>query len=129
LQDKRFATPPGPSSCRSRKFARNLVTAAEKNQALAETRPRPTILRRFLSKGWCPRPDSNRHGLPHTPLKRARLPIPPLGLKEQSYRRRRVTAARCSSASGPASVPPAHSSREANPCPDPPSPSRRCRHP
>src|SRR5436305_15155486 len=35
-----------------------------------------------FQKGWCPRPDSNRHGLPHTPLKRARLPIPPLGLKE-----------------------------------------------
>ena len=29
---------------------------------------------------WCPRPDSNRHGFLHTPLKRARLPIPPLGL-------------------------------------------------
>lgn len=27
---------------------------------------------------WCRRPDSNRHGSPHTPLKRARLPIPPL---------------------------------------------------
>ena len=27
---------------------------------------------------WCPRPDSNRHGLPHHPLKMACLPIPPL---------------------------------------------------
>lgn len=27
---------------------------------------------------WCRRPESNRHGSPHTPLKRARLPIPPL---------------------------------------------------
>src|SRR5438309_11018311 len=26
---------------------------------------------------WCRRPDSNRHGLPHTPLKRTCLPIPP----------------------------------------------------
>jgi len=25
---------------------------------------------------WCPRPDSNRHGSPHRPLKTARLPIP-----------------------------------------------------
>src|SRR5262249_39058832 len=29
-------------------------------------------------KEWCRRGDSNPHGLPHTPLKRARLPIPPL---------------------------------------------------
>src|SRR5437016_7190807 len=27
---------------------------------------------------WCRRGDSNPHGLPHTPLKRARLPVPPL---------------------------------------------------
>src|SRR5215831_12269277 len=26
---------------------------------------------------WCRRPDSNRNGLPHTPLKRTCLPIPP----------------------------------------------------
>ncbi len=32
----------------------------------------------LLIKTWCRRPDSNRHGSPHTPLKRARLPIPPL---------------------------------------------------
>ncbi len=32
----------------------------------------------LLTKTWCRRPDSNRHGSPHTPLKRARLPIPPL---------------------------------------------------
>ena len=30
--------------------------------------------------GWCRRGDSNPHGLPHTPLKRARLPVPPLRL-------------------------------------------------
>src|SRR5213594_2555409 len=29
-------------------------------------------------KSWCRRGDSNPHGLPHTPLKRARLPVPPL---------------------------------------------------
>jgi len=29
--------------------------------------------------GWCPRPDLNRHGLRHYPLKIACLPIPPLG--------------------------------------------------
>ena len=29
-------------------------------------------------KEWCRRSESNRHGLAHTPLKRARLPIPPL---------------------------------------------------
>ena len=31
-------------------------------------------------EGWCRRGDSNPHGLPHTPLKRARLPVPPLRL-------------------------------------------------
>src|SRR5687767_13297312 len=30
------------------------------------------------SERWCRRGDSNPHGLPHTPLKRARLPVPPL---------------------------------------------------
>src|SRR6266446_6188282 len=29
-------------------------------------------------KKWCRRGDSNPHELPHTPLKRARLPVPPL---------------------------------------------------
>src|SRR6266536_2507570 len=38
-----------------------------------------------LRGNWCRRPDSNRYGLPHTPLKRTCLPIPP---------RRRVTASR-----------------------------------
>ena len=38
----------------------------------------------FLAKLWCPRPDSNRHGFLHTPLKRARLPIPPLGQAEKN---------------------------------------------
>ncbi len=29
---------------------------------------------------WCRREDLNLHELPHTPLKRARLPVPPLRL-------------------------------------------------
>src|SRR5438552_17731770 len=41
-----------------------------------------------MNRVWCPRPDSNRHGFLHTPLKRARLPIPPLGqLKDQEIPR------------------------------------------
>src|SRR5262245_21911573 len=42
-------------------------------------------------KLWCRRGDSNPHGLPHTPLKRARLPVPPLrrcDAKVYRYRRR-----------------------------------------
>ena len=38
--------------------------------------------------GWCRRPDSNRHGLRHYPLKIACLPIPPLRLKLFSFARR-----------------------------------------
>jgi hypothetical protein len=37
-------------------------------------------LLRNTEKVWCRRGDSNPHELPHTPLKRARLPIPPLRL-------------------------------------------------
>src|SRR5262245_44593882 len=33
---------------------------------------------RAVVSRWCRRGDSNPHGLPHTPLKRARLPVPPL---------------------------------------------------
>src|SRR5947207_2743693 len=33
-----------------------------------------------IIKRWCRRGDSNPHELPHTPLKRARLPVPPLRL-------------------------------------------------
>ena len=36
--------------------------------------------RLFFLRVWCRRGDSNPHELPHTPLKRARLPIPPLRL-------------------------------------------------
>src|SRR5262249_35605242 len=32
----------------------------------------------FRDQEWCRRRDSNPHGFPHTPLKRACLPIPPL---------------------------------------------------
>ena len=34
----------------------------------------------IISLLQCPRKDSNLHALRHTHLKRARLPIPPLGL-------------------------------------------------
>jgi hypothetical protein len=37
-----------------------------------------TPLVRWSSEGWCRRGDSNPHGSPHTPLKRACLPVPPL---------------------------------------------------
>src|SRR4029077_18202102 len=32
----------------------------------------------MATERWCRRGDSNPHGLPHTPLKRAGLPVPPL---------------------------------------------------
>src|ERR1700694_2374266 len=38
-------------------------------------------------KEWCRRGDSNPHGLPHTPLKRTCLPVPPLRLlRERLYK-------------------------------------------
>ena len=40
----------------------------------------PTFRRHFEHQ--CPRQDSNLHVVKHTHLKRARLPIPPLGLEE-----------------------------------------------
>ena len=36
---------------------------------------------------WCRRRDLNPHGSPHTPLKRARIPIPPRRLNFQSLSR------------------------------------------
>ncbi len=54
---------------------------------------------------WCRRGDSNPHELPHTPLKRARLPIPPLRLLQfyqtivkQLFARRRGRRCVCSRA-------------------------------
>src|SRR5258706_14073368 len=45
------------------------------------------------AESWCPGPDSNWHGLLHTPLKRARLPIPPPGQRERMITRaRRVSS-------------------------------------
>ena len=38
---------------------------------------------------WCRRGDSNPHELPHTPLKRARLPVPPLRQRVRSFQRSR----------------------------------------
>ena len=59
------------------------------------------------SASWCRRPDSNRHGLPHTPLKRTCLPIPPrrhgllLGHGARGRRlRRRLTGAAGTGAAG-----------------------------
>ena len=49
-------------------------------------------------ESWCRRGDSNPHGLPHTPLKRARLPVPPL-------RRRAYLAGRPRALSRPRGVP------------------------
>ena len=37
--------------------------------------------------GWCRRGDSNPHELPHTPLKRARLPVPPLRLVWKGFQK------------------------------------------
>ena len=34
---------------------------------------------------WCRRRDLNPHGFPHTPLKRARIPIPPRRHRYFSY--------------------------------------------
>ena len=36
---------------------------------------------------WCRREDLNLHELPHTPLKRARLPVPPLRLAPHSNKK------------------------------------------
>ncbi len=36
---------------------------------------------------WCRRGDSNPHELPHTPLKRARLPVPPLRLIREGFQK------------------------------------------
>ena len=41
---------------------------------------------------WCRRGDSNPHELPHTPLKRARLPVPPLRLVREGCQRFKVRA-------------------------------------
>ena len=43
--------------------------------------PMQTVAFIRLAKLICRRGDSNPHELPHTPLKRARLPVPPLRLK------------------------------------------------
>src|SRR3989304_9954438 len=51
---------------------------------------------------WCRRGDLNPHGLPHTPLKRACLPVPPLRPKSRksknvSQPRRGTARLRCAS--------------------------------
>src|SRR3954451_17838662 len=40
-------------------------------------------------EGWCPGRDLNPDELPHTPLKRTRIPIPPPGLVHRRERRSR----------------------------------------
>src|SRR6266567_8448821 len=40
-----------------------------------------------IIKRWCRRGDSNPHELPHTPLKRARLPVPPLRLVRKAFQK------------------------------------------
>ena len=49
------------------------ATKKKKNQRFL------TIMRSYEKNGWCPGEDSNLHGLHHTDLNRARLPIPPPG--------------------------------------------------
>ena len=44
----------------------------------------PDLLRK-IAEVWCRRGDSNPHELPHTPLKRARLPVPPLRQKGEKF--------------------------------------------
>src|SRR5688500_427562 len=53
-----------------------------------------------LCADWCPRPDSNRHGFLHTPLKRARLPIPPLGQGQRAMLRYFLVAGAVGAAAG-----------------------------
>ena len=50
----------------------------------------PTIPNGTIGKLWCERRDLNPYESPHTPLKRARLPIPPLSLNDMHY-----TKAKC----------------------------------
>lgn len=38
------------------------------------------VIKALIFMMWCRRGESNPHELPHTPLKRARLPVPPLRL-------------------------------------------------
>jgi hypothetical protein len=54
-------------------------SACEKYR-MPDARGRSGSAKLLILKGqkWCRRRDSNPHGFPHTPLKRACLPIPPL---------------------------------------------------
>ncbi len=54
----------------------------------------PAVENRDSDEAWCRRPDSNRHGLPHTALNRARLPIPPLRRDSQLYQAPRAQPSR-----------------------------------
>ena len=45
------------------------------------------LLQALYLGNWCRRGDSNPHELPHTPLKRARLPVPPLRLVQEGFQK------------------------------------------
>src|SRR5258707_14606870 len=49
-----------------------------------ETERARTVAGRALS-GWCGREDSNFHGLPHSDLNAARLPVPPRPLEKRPH--------------------------------------------
>src|SRR6266496_3316018 len=59
-----------------KRFYRQLISCPLKRDLTLLTARNRT----FIRSNWCRRGDSNPHELPHTPLKRARLPVPPLRL-------------------------------------------------
>ena len=61
------------------------ATNSKKNQRFL------TIMRSYEKNGWCPGEDSNLHGLHHTDLNRARLPIPPPGPRRRTAEDAAVT--------------------------------------
>ena len=79
---------------RGRSRSRNLRRRPlrySRNTPVEDERFRLDLAGRCLTDQWCRRGDSNPHGLPHTPLKRARLPIPPLRRSKQKVCRRPVS--------------------------------------
>ena len=60
-------------------FLKNNSDTAAQPVVPRRIKPRkPSLPHPPFRKKWCRRGDSNPYGKPHTPLKRARLPIPPL---------------------------------------------------
>ena len=81
-------TPPGPSRRRTeaaapapRRSSLPLLPDAVMDETPAgSARAESLVALREKIEEWCPRPDSNRHGVaPTSPLKLACLPVPPLG--------------------------------------------------